>query len=344
MQKLFSIRTLIYFLFFVSMTACKSDRLDVDVSNIDISMKLIRLDEAVFNEKWSRYGNEDLRLKESYGGYYSFYSEFILNNPHYLNDSLMQIAMSGFVNDPTMHQFYEEIVLQFGKEKFDPYMQELTDAFKHFSYYFPKEKVPNIVLYQSGFNYKIVPNDTLLGIGLEWYLGPDNELIKRLSNQAFPQFEKNKMRSDFLVVDAVKGFLKVKYQDYQQMDNLLSVMIFYGKIQYLTDAMLHQKSDAAKMNYTKEEWEWMENNEKQVWTYLAENNLLFDNNLRMITQWVNDGPFTTGLPQESPSRAGIYMGWKLVGQYMSKHPETSLAELIELKDYNRILSAYKPGK
>ena len=128
------------------------------------------------------------------------------------------------------------------------------------------------------------------------------------------------------------------------MDNLLSVMIFYGKIQYLTDAMLHQKSDALKMNYSEEEWEWMENNEKQVWTYLAENNLLFENNLRMITQWVNDGPFTTGLPQESPSRAGIFMGWKLVKQYMSKHPETSLDELLELKDYNRILSAYKPGK
>ena len=122
MRKLFSIRTFLCFLFLFSLAACKRDRLNVDVSNIDISLKLIRLDEAVFNEKWTRNGNENLRLKESFAGYYSFYSEFILNNPHYLNDSLMQIAMSGFVNDLTMHQFYNEIALQFGKEKFDPYM------------------------------------------------------------------------------------------------------------------------------------------------------------------------------------------------------------------------------
>jgi len=86
----------------------------------------------------------------------------------------------------------------------------------------------------------------------------------------------------------------------------------------------------------------LERNEKQIWIYLAENEQLFDNNLRTITQWVNDGPFTNGLPQESPSRVGIYMGWQLVKHYMDRHPDTELKELIKMKDYNKILSAYKP--
>lgn len=326
------------------MSSCSNDLLDVDVSKIEVSLEVIRLDDAVFIEDWSENPNANKQLKEKYKGYYDLYSQFILNNPSSVNDSLMQIYMSRFANDPTMRQFYEAESKLFGGSKFDPYTLELTNAFRYFSYYFPKEQIPTIVLYQSGFNYKIVPNDTILGIGLEWYLGSDNELIKKLSNQAFPDFEKEKMQPKFLVVDAVKGFLKVKFQDYEQTDNLLSEMVFYGKILYLTDALLKDKSDADKMDYSDQEWEWMSNNEKQIWTYLAENNLLFEKDLRLISQWINDGPFTTGLPQESPSRAGIFIGWKMVEQYMKKHPETTLQQLVQLSDYNRILSSYKPGK
>lgn len=327
-------------LFFTS--SCSNDPLDVDVSAIEISMDLYRLDEAVFDMDWKANPNAQLELKEEFNGYYTFYSEFILNNPYNLPDSIMQYRMMRFALDPTMRQFYEAEEALYGGAKFDPYMDEILDAFAHYSYYFPKEPIPTLFLFQSGFNYKIVPNDTLLGVGIEWYIGPENDLIKKLSPQAFPQYEKDKMQADYLVVDAVKGFLKVKYQGYEQMENLLSVMVFYGKIMYITDALLHAKPDAIKMNYTDEEWLWAEEHEKQIWTYLAENNLLFTNNLREISQWVNDGPFTTGLPQESPSRLGIYIGWQMVAQYMEKHPDTQLSELLQIEDYNRILSAYKP--
>lgn len=328
--------TIVFFL------SCTNNRLNIDVSNIDVSVPLLRLDEAVFEMDWKTNPNAQMDLKEEYKAYYTFYSEFILNNPAFIPDSIMQYNMMRFALDPTMRQFYNAEKELFGGDKFDPYLRDIEEAFKHFKYYFPKEEVPTVFTYQSGFNYKIIPNDTLLGIGLEWYIGKDSDLIKKLSPQAFPKYEKNKMQPEFLVVDAIKGFLKVKYQRYEQMDNLLSVMVFYGKVLYLTDAMLPNKENAVKMNYTDNEWAWMQKNEKQIWTYLAENNLLFTNDLKEITQWVNDGPFTTGLSQDSPSRAGIYIGWQMVKQYMDKHPKTSLDQLVKMEDYNRILSAYKP--
>jgi hypothetical protein len=324
------------------LASCENDPLVVDVSSVDVSLDVIRMDEMVFTADWKNNPNANAELVKKMGGYYTFYSQFILNNPSNLSDGIMQNKMGRFVSDPTMNLFYKAEQNLFGGDKFHPYKEELSMSFQYYKYYFPEETIPTILVYQSGFNYKIVPNDTLLGIGLEWYIGKNNELIKKLSPQAFPNFEKNKMEAKYLVVDAVKGYLKVKFQEHQQMDNLLSVMVYLGKILYLTDAMLHEKSDAIKMNYSNEEWDWVTRNEKQIWTHLAENELLFNNNLRTITQWINDGPFTNGLPQESPSRVGIYIGWQLVSHYMKRHPETSMKELIEMKDYNRILSAYKP--
>lgn len=330
------------YLFLLLLTSCSSDPLNVDVSGIEVNMKSIRLDQAVFEADWNSDLNQYSLLEDQYGDYLSFYSGFILNNPMNVSDLESNLIMKRFAEDPTMKGFYTSIQELYGGDKFNIYFDEVKQAFRYYSFYFPEERTPNLVLYQSGFNYKIVPNDTLIGIGLEWYLGPENQFVKKLSNQAFPQFEKNKMKSEFLTVDAVKGFLKVKYQGEMEMDNFLSVIIFYGKIQYLTDALLQQKSDASKMNYSDLEFDWMQKNEKEVWTYMAENKLLFENDLRLITQWVNDGPFTNGLPQESPSRVGIYMGWQIVKQYMKKNPDVSMKELLQNKDYNAFLSAYKP--
>ena len=323
-------------------TGCSSDPLDVDISDIQLNLKKIRLDEAVFNANWNTPQETNRKLYAQYGEYYKFYAQFILNNQLSIESPDMGNYIAGFATDKTMGDFYFAIENQYGNGKFTPYLKEFEKAFKYFNYYFPEEPIPVVFTFQSGFNYKVVPNDTLLGLGLEWYIGSENELIKRLSGQVFPAYEKAKMLPKYLVVDGIKGFLKVKFQDKLTMENLLGVMVFYGKILYLTDAMLHDKPDAVKMNYTNDQWKWCEDNEKLIWIYLAENNLLFNSSMRDISKWVNDGPFTSGLPQESPSRVGIWMGWQMVRQYMEKHPDTTPNQMLEIVDDHVFLKNYKP--
>jgi hypothetical protein len=324
-------------------SGCTSDPLKVNVSDINLKLKIIRLDEAIFTADWQKPIEANQQLYIKYGGYYKFYTQFILNNQIDIESPKMGRYMAGFAQDKTMREFYQNIESLYGGDKLIPYIDEFEVAFKYYKYYFPKEPVPVLLTYQSGFNYKIVPNDTLLGIGLEWYLGSDNKLIKRLSSQVYPAYEKAKMQSVYLVVDGVKGFLKVKYQEKMIMNNLLSVMIFYGKILYLTDAMLHDKSDAVKMDYTQQELDWCKENEKLIWIYLAENNLLFNSTMLEISKWVNDGPFTSSLPHESPSRIGIWMGWQMVKQYMKKNPSVTIPQLMDFEDDSAILNNYKPS-
>lgn len=334
------LKSIIIFLFF---TGCTHDPLKVDVSNIHLNLESIRLDEEIFNADWNSPQETNRKLYAQYGEYYKFYAQFILNNQLSIESPDMGKYIAGFATDNTMRGFYNAIDSRYGNEKFIPYLKELEKAFKHFKHYYPGEPIPVVFTFQSGFNYKVVPNDTLLGLGLEWYIGSENELVKRLSGQVFPAYEKSKMLPEYLVVDGIKGFLKVKYQDKLTMENLLNVMVFYGKIMYFTDAMLHDKPDAVKMNYTVEQWKWCEENQKLIWIYLAENNLLFDSSMREISKWVNDGPFTSGLPQESPSRVGIWMGWQMVRQYMDKHPETTLVQMLEIEDDSKFLNSYKPS-
>jgi hypothetical protein len=73
--------------------------------------------------------------------------------------------------------------------------------------------------------------------------------------------------------------------------------------------------------------------------------LLYNTDYQIQTKLIQDGPFTAGFSSESPARLGIFIGWKIVINYLQNNPKVSLFELIQMKDSQRILqeSAYKPS-
>ena len=75
-----------------------------------------------------------------------------------------------------------------------------------------------------------------------------------------------------------------------------------------------------------------------------QNKLLFSKNQSDIVQFTGEGPFTRGFDKVSPARTGGWLGWQIIKAYMNKHPEVSLAKLMEGNDAQAILreSGYKP--
>ena len=69
-------------------------------------------------------------------------------------------------------------------------------------------------------------------------------------------------------------------------------------------------------------------------------NLLFDSNEKNRAYLINNGPYTIGLPEESPDRMGQFLGYQIVRNYVLSE-NLSLLELIDLK-YNTILKTYQP--
>ena len=78
--------------------------------------------------------------------------------------------------------------------------------------------------------------------------------------------------------------------------------------------------------------------------YVIEQKHLFSTDYRTIIKYINDGPFTPGMPQEAPSRTGIWLGLQIVKQYMNKHEKLTLVDLMNENDYGMLLreSAYQP--
>jgi hypothetical protein len=120
-------------------------------------------------------------------------------------------------------------------------------------------------------------------------------------------------------------------------------MIFNGRLLFFAKMLLPESPDSVIIGYTSKEIEFCEGNEKQMWTYLVENKILFSTEGMQIRRFTEDAPFTKDFTKDSPGRAANYIGWKIVEDYY-KNNQVSLKEIMEENDYRKImkLSKYKP--
>ena len=85
-----------------------------------------------------------------------------------------------------------------------------------------------------------------------------------------------------------------------------------------------------------------ENNSIDVWKHLLENDLLFTTDVMQINKMVGDGPFTPGMPPESPGGVGNWLGLEMVSAFMEANDEVTLNQLMSMKNDREILKYYKP--
>lgn len=124
-------------------------------------------------------------------------------------------------------------------------------------------------------------------------------------------------------------------------------MVYAGKQLYLKDVILPTYNDADKIGYTPEQLLWCQENESYMWRYFIEDQLLYDDNPKLIPRFISPAPFSKfylEIDNESPGKVGAWIGWQIVRSYM-KNNEVSLPQLMHTSAKEIFeKSNYKPKK
>jgi hypothetical protein len=337
------IKMIDYKLFFLAIvstilcSSCKNDPLDVDVSNLEIKINFVNADSMLFYSTNSRRILVNRNFKQSFSDLYLFTFEKGLKIRTTV-DSTYANQLSTFYKDQYIKELENEIHTSF--KSFTSEKKEIIDAMKHLKFHFLKMKTPNnIVFFNSLFSYNTLATNTDIGIGLEWYLGSENKLIKKSSIQGLYDYMKSGMDRKYLVRDVMYQW--VYAQVLAPTDaKFAEDMVSWGKLIYFIEAALPEKEESIILRYSPEKFKWAEENEKRIWKYFVEQKLLFKNDELLKLGYFNEAPFTKGLPKESPDRLGQYIGWKMVRKYMEKNPELPLEKLVKVP-FAQIMQAYK---
>ncbi len=66
--------------------------------------------------------------------------------------------------------------------------------------------------------------------------------------------------------------------------------------------------------------------------------LLFESDRMTIMKYTGVGPYTKAFTTESPARAAVWLGWKIIESYTRKFPDLQLSDLMKENDYQKILT------
>lgn len=311
-----------------------------DVSKIQVDIKIERFDNELFAGKKKNITEVDQQLRSKYGVFYDDFIHRILDSKYSSTESLANLYHDQAYTDLT-----KEVDSIFPNLK----AQEagLSETFKYVKYYYPKAKIPKFIAFASGFAYQMPVGDNYLGIGLDMFLGKDSKFYKAIV-QSVPLYLSRRFAPEYIVPRVAETYAHEElFAEPDENRTLLSKMIFQGKILYFLDQVLPENvNDSTKIGYTRQQLDWAQNFEGDIWAYFLENNFLYETDYQKIQVFLSEGPFTPGLGEnrDSAPKLGVWMGWQIVRKYMAAHPEVTLQKLMADNDAQKILSQskYKP--
>ena len=326
----------------VFLTSCSHNPLDVDVSNINIPpVHIDRVEKDMFGMNPDSINKYTPVMMKKYGPFYANLVISFINNAG-IKDSTYAASLRRFITDKDMRHAYDSC------EKYYPDMSfleaGLTDAFKHYKYYFPDSTLPRVVTVMTGFNYAMIYYDKTLAISLERYLGAKNPFYDMLQ---YPMYKKANMSKPYMLCDAVYGWLESIFKPNEDKNDMLSQIVHEGKIMYLEDALLPKVNDTLKIRYTAKQLQWCKENEFNMWAYIIQQKMLYSTDQVEIAKFTNDGPFTPMFNHDyCPARTGNWIGWRIVRSFMKNNPDITVSQLMAQKNADYILqrSGYKPSK
>ena len=296
-----------------------------------LKVEVKRYGKALFELDTSQISKELKQIKQEF----NYFLDSDLNDPN----NIKQIY--DFVSDTALIRIYKKAVEVYPNNEF--LNKNLTQAFKYFNHYFPQKPLPEVYTYISGLQYEspIWVQDSVMVIALDIYLGSN---FRPYSGLGLPKYKTRCMRPENLVVDVMKYFYHEDVSVRSRQSTLLDRMIAGGKLLYFLDRVLPETADTLKICYTNNQLNWAVENEKNVWAFLIQNDLLYSGDFKSQTKLISDAPFTTGFSRQSPSRLGVWIGWQIVGDFMKNNPEVTLNDLFEISDSQLLLhdSGYKP--
>lgn len=321
------------------LSACHQSRTyfpkDLETQQID----LVRFDNALMNVQEATI-QEDVRLLyEEFPVFMPLWVEDILGIPS-ADTAYLEQQLPLFLND-TLYGFKETNKREkavFADVK--DVEQSLGQAFARIRYLYPETEIPTLYLFISGFQTPVYFSEDLIGIGGDMYLGSEYEYY----NRVVYDYQKQTMRKECIPVDVISAFLFRTIPYTSAKTRLLDQMMYRGKVMYLTAQIFNNLPGYEVMGWTKDQWDWCLRNERAIWHLVMDKRDLFKTESLVLTSYLNDGPFTAEVSQESPGRLGIWIGWRIAESYMEHHPEVTIQQLMAEGDAQKILeeSYYKP--
>jgi len=328
--------TILFFTIIIS-ASCRRDPYRVNISGIDLNLEIRDLAGDIFGTPPNEMAAKADSLKREYGRVLNTYSSVIglgdTSDEHW-NEAFILFATD--MRNLDLWDSVRQVWPDAGRLK-----RELEPAFRHYAYYFPERVIPEVVTCISVFNNSIIVDDSLLMVSLDRYLGAGSAYYPSVG---IYNYQARKMTPDYTSSDCIYAWASTEW-DYNTSGygakTLLNTMLHEAKLVYFTRRMMPSLPDTILFGFTERQLEFCRSREEMIWEYLVSKDLLFSSDGFLIRKFTGEAPFTSYFTEESPGRAVVWTGFRIIERYMNNNPDVTMEELMTMTDCQAILGGAK---
>lgn len=267
--------------------------------------------------------------------------DYFFNRQAYPHDSAFINELYRRFTNPYLDTLRVDVKRVFGDEQ--ELHQQFNDAFSNLRYYYPDVRIPQIVTVISGLETDLFVTDSVIYIGLDYYLGPGARFRPNVYQYMLRLYTPQTIVPAVMLLKGISDeFNLTNLED----KTVLADMIAYGKAYYFAKSMVPCVPDSVLIGYTSEEIEGSRENAHLIWYRLVEDQVLYATSHLVKQKYLDPRPKTLEVGEKCPGRIGQWVGWEIVKSYMKRHPDTPLPELMQMKNADQLFkqSGYRPVK
>jgi hypothetical protein len=267
--------------------------------------------------------------------------DHVFRRREYPNDSVFINEIYTRMTNPHVDTLLMEIRRVFGD--LTGLEAEFKSAFANLKYYYPEFRIPKIQTVVSGLDTDIVLTDSVIIVGLDFYLGKGAKYRPKLYNYLLRKYDSNDIVPSIMLIFGISDqFNRTDLND----KTVLADMVAYGKSFHFAKRMLPCIPDSVLISYSPAEMAGARRNQDLIWARFVESQVLYSTSHATKKEYLGERPITLQVGEKCPGRIGQWVGWEIVNKYRETHPHVTLPQLMQMPDAGQIFkeSRYRPEK
>lgn len=239
------------------------------------------------------------------------------------------------LSNPYVDTLYQETIRLINAQEI---AYELDQAFARIKSFYPEFEAPKVKTVYSAFGKDIYMSDSLIVIGLDYYLGEEATYRPNVYDYIL-----KRLTPDHLVPQLMQFMSQAYNETKEGKHSVLDEMIYYGKAFAFAKQMLPCTADSLIVGYSRQDLANATVSEAVIWNHFLEEKLLYSEQPVHVTRYIDERPNVLEIDRQCPGRIGQWLGWQIVQAYQEE-TEEDFVNLMKMTDAQQLLtrSKYRP--
>lgn len=185
----------------------------------------------------------------------------------------------------------------------------------------------------------VVRVDSVVLIALNHFLGTDYP-----GYAGWPDYRRQNKAPGMLPYDVASVLAATQYPMEMGDDaTLLSWMLYEGALVEARMRLVDNPKLHEALGYTPEQLEFAHRHIYEMWQEMSARQMVYDTDPLIIDRMIAPSPASPLMMSAAPGRIGRYIGYRIVKDYLSRYPDTTLPQLLSKKFYGSQQTLIKSG-